>query len=165
MRDAETVLTIVRERGERGLPLEDVYRMLYNPDLYLRAYARLYANKGAMTKGTTGETVDEMSVAKIQRLIDEVRHERHRWTPVRRVYIPKKKGGQRPLGLPIWVSYCTSFQDAFGIDSCEPVFFYSGSEEPTHCSSTVPQTRAIDEIPVVSTVSGLVDATARWFLR
>ncbi len=52
MRNAETVLAIVRKRGERGLPLEDVYRMLYNPDLYLRAYGRLYKNKGAMTKGT-----------------------------------------------------------------------------------------------------------------
>ncbi len=102
MRNAETVLTIVRERGKRGLPLEDVYRMLYNPDLYLRAYARLYKNKGAMTKGTSDETVDGMSLAKIERLIDDVRHERHRWTPVRRVYIPKKKGGQRPLGLPTW---------------------------------------------------------------
>ena len=47
-RDAETVLTIIGERGTPGLPLEDVYRMLYNPDLYLRAYARLYQNKGAM---------------------------------------------------------------------------------------------------------------------
>ncbi len=102
MRNAETVLAIVRERGERGLPLEDVYRMLYNPDLYLRAYARLYKNKGAMTKGTTDETVDGMSLTKIERLIDDVRHERHRWTPVRRVYIAKKKGGQRPLGLPTW---------------------------------------------------------------
>ena len=102
MRSAETVLTIIRERGKRGLPLEDVYRMLYNPDLYLRAYARLYKNKGAMTKGTTDETVDGMSLAKIERLIDDVRHERHRWTPVRRVYIAKKKGGQRPLGLPTW---------------------------------------------------------------
>ncbi len=83
MRNAETVLAIVRERGQRGLPLEDVYRMLYNPDLYLRAYARLYKNKGAMTKGTTDETVDGMSLAKIERLIDDVRHERHRWTPVR----------------------------------------------------------------------------------
>ena len=102
MRNAKTVLAIVRERGKRGLPLEDVYRMLYNPDLYLRAYGRLYKNKGAMTKGTTNETVDGMSLAKIKRLIDDVRHERHRWTPVRRVYIPKKKGGQRPLGLPTW---------------------------------------------------------------
>src|SRR5258708_12110040 len=55
-----------------------------------------------MTKGTTDETVDGMSLAKIERLIDDVRHERHRWTPVRRVYIAKKKGGQRPLGLPTW---------------------------------------------------------------
>ncbi len=102
MRNAETVLTIIRERGERGLPLEDVYRMLYNPDLYLRAYGRLYKNKGAMTKGTNDETVDGMSLAKIESLIDDIRHERYRWTPVRRVYIPKKKGGQRPLGLPTW---------------------------------------------------------------
>src|SRR5437879_6623000 len=55
-----------------------------------------------MTKGTTDETVDAMSLEKIEKLIDEVRHERHRWTPVRRVYIAKKKGGQRPLGLPTW---------------------------------------------------------------
>jgi retron-type reverse transcriptase len=102
MRCAETVLTIIRERGKRGVPLEDVYRMLYNPDLYLRAYARLYKNKGAMTQGATGETVDAMSLVKIERLITDVRYERHRWTPVRRVHIPKKKGGQRPLGLPIW---------------------------------------------------------------
>src|SRR5438270_1262540 len=102
MRSAETVLAIVRERGKRGLPLENVYRMLYNPDLYLRAYARLYKNKGAMTQGATGETVDAMSLAKIERLINDIRYERHRWTPVRRVHIPKKKGGQRPLGLPIW---------------------------------------------------------------
>ena len=92
MRNAETVLTIVRERGTRGLPLEDVYRMLYNPDLYLRAYGRLYKNEGAMTKGTTDETVDGMELPKIEKLIDDVRNARHRWTPVRRVYIPKKKG-------------------------------------------------------------------------
>jgi len=55
-----------------------------------------------MTKGTNDETVDGMSLAKIESLIDDIRHERYRWTPVRRVYIPKKKGGQRPLGLPTW---------------------------------------------------------------
>ena len=43
-----------------------------------------------------------MSLAKIDRLIDALRHERFRWTPVRRVHIPKKNGKLRPLGLPTW---------------------------------------------------------------
>ena len=30
MRNAETVLNVIRERGERGLPLENIYRLLYN---------------------------------------------------------------------------------------------------------------------------------------
>jgi group II intron reverse transcriptase/maturase len=102
MRNAETVLEIIHKRGRKGLPLEDIYRQLYNPDLYLRAYARLYSNKGAMTKGTTSETVDGMSLAKIEKLIDDLRHERYRWTAVRRIRIPKKNGKRRPLGIPTW---------------------------------------------------------------
>jgi hypothetical protein len=47
MRKAETVLNVIQDRGKRGLPLEDVYRQLFNPDLYLRAYAKLYSNDGA----------------------------------------------------------------------------------------------------------------------
>ena len=51
MRNAETVLAIIQERGKESLALEDVYRQLYNPDLYLKAYGRIYRNAGAMTKG------------------------------------------------------------------------------------------------------------------
>ncbi len=102
MRNAETVLEVIQQRGSQGKPLEDIYRQLFNPALYLRAYGRLYANDGAMTPGITSETVDDMSLEKIKNLIEEVRHERYRWTPVRRVYIPKKNGKLRPLGLPTW---------------------------------------------------------------
>lgn len=102
MRTAETVLGIIRERGKQGLPLEDIYRQLYNPDLYLRAYAKLYANNGAMTPGTTPETVDAMAQTKIETIIAALRQERYRWTPVRRIYIPKKNGKLRPLGIPSW---------------------------------------------------------------
>lgn len=102
MRNATTVLGIIRKRGERGLPLENVYRQLYNPDLYLCAYGRLYANKGAMTPGTTGETADGMALAKITSLITALRTERYRWSPVKRAYVPKKSGKLRPLGLPSW---------------------------------------------------------------
>ena len=79
-----------------------MYRQLYNPDLYLLAYGRIYQNAGAMTAGTTPETVDAMSQAKIHAIIEAVRFERYRWTPVRRVDIPKKNGKTRPLGIPTW---------------------------------------------------------------
>jgi group II intron reverse transcriptase/maturase len=102
MQDAATVLGIIRERGRRGLPLERLYRQLFNPRLFLMAYARIYANKGAMTPGVTRETVDGMSQAKIDKIIGTLRSESYRWSPARRVYIPKKNGKRRPLGMPTW---------------------------------------------------------------
>src|SRR5881227_2032427 len=102
MQNAETVLGVLRERGRRGLPCSELYRQLFNPHLYLMAYGRLYSNKGAMTPGVDGETVDGMSLAKIGRVIDAVRHERYRFQPAKRIYIPKKNGKKRPLGLPSW---------------------------------------------------------------
>lgn len=98
MRDAETVLGIIRERGRRRRPLEGIYRLLYNRNLYLRAYGKLSRNDGAMTPGVTAETVDGMSLAKIEAIIEALRDERYRWTPVRRTYVPKKSGKLRPLG-------------------------------------------------------------------
>jgi retron-type reverse transcriptase len=102
MQSAETVLDVLRERGRRGLPLEELYRQLFNPQLYLLAYGRIYSNKGAMTPGADAETADGMTLGKIDRIIDALRHERYRFKPVRRVYIPKKNGKPRPLGVPSW---------------------------------------------------------------
>lgn len=102
MRSAETVLAIIRDRGTRRLPLERVHNLLYNQDLYLRAYAKLYPNAGAMTKGSTSETVDGMSMAKIERIITSIRERTFRWQPTRRVHIPKSNGKTRPLGIPTW---------------------------------------------------------------
>ena len=102
MQNAGTVLDVLRERGRRGLPLDELYRQLFNPQLYLLAYGRIYSSKGAMTPGATGETADGMSLGKIGRIIDALRHERYRWSPAKRICIPKKNGKQRPLGLPPW---------------------------------------------------------------
>jgi len=102
MRNAETLLDIIGNRGIKGSNLEDVYRQLFNPELYLMGYGRIYRNAGAMTKGINQETVDGMSLAKINDLIEAIRYERHRWTPVRRVLIPKSNGKMRPLGIPTW---------------------------------------------------------------
>jgi group II intron reverse transcriptase/maturase len=102
MQRAETVLGVIRERGRQGLPLERLYRQLFNRELFLLAYGRIYSNKGSMTPGANGETVDGMSLAKIDAIIAALRCESYRWSPARRVYVPKRNGKLRPLGMPPW---------------------------------------------------------------
>ena len=102
MQSADTVLGVLRERGRRGLPLQRLYRQLFNEQLFLVAYGRVYANDGAMTPGADGRTPDGMSLEVIREIIGQLRAERYRFAPVRRVHIPKKNGTLRPLGLPSW---------------------------------------------------------------
>jgi len=102
MQEAAVVLDVLRERGRKGLPLEQLYRQMFNKDLYLLAYGNIYSNQGAMTPGASAETADGMSEGKISQIIELMRHERYRFAPARRIYIPKKNGKLRPLGLPPW---------------------------------------------------------------
>ena len=74
----------------------------FNKDLYLLAYGNIYSNQGAMTPGASGETADGMSEGKIEAIIELMRSERYRFAPARRIWIPKKNGKLRPLGLPPW---------------------------------------------------------------
>ncbi|HEL1573044.1 TPA: reverse transcriptase [Streptococcus suis] len=102
MRTTKTILTVIHERGKQDKPLERVYKLLFNRELYLIAYAKLYPNNGAMTKGVTEETIDGMSIQKIDMIIEQLRQETYYWRPARREYIPKKNGKHRPLGIPVW---------------------------------------------------------------
>jgi group II intron reverse transcriptase/maturase len=102
MQDAGTVLEVLRERGRKGLPCDELYRQMFNKSLYLLAYGNIYSNQGAMTPGACDETADGMSEAKIDQIVALMRAERYRFAPVRRVLIPKKNGKLRPLGLPSW---------------------------------------------------------------
>src|SRR6476620_990616 len=102
MQTAEVVLGVLRERGRKGLPCEQLYRQMFNRDLYFLAYGKIYSNKGAMTPGASEETADGMSGEKIDQIIGLMRLEKYRFSPARRVYIPKKNGRLRPLGMPTW---------------------------------------------------------------
>jgi group II intron reverse transcriptase/maturase len=102
MQEAEVVLSVLRERGRKGLPLTQLYRQMFNKELYLLAYGSIYSNQGAMTPGASEETADGMSEEKIEQITGLMRQEKYRFAPARRVYIPKKNGKLRPLGLPSW---------------------------------------------------------------
>src|SRR5439155_19526424 len=102
MQEAVVVLDVLRERGRKGLPFTQLYRQMFNKELYLLAYGNIYSNQGAMTPGAGAETADGMAEDKIDQIIEAMRHERYRFCPARRVYIPKKNGKLRPLGMPSW---------------------------------------------------------------
>lgn len=102
MQTTETILNVIQQVSSTGKPIERLYRHLLNREFYLDAYGKLYPNRGALTVGATHQTADGMSQDRIDRLIEEIQFERYRWTPVRRTYIPKKDGSQRPLGIPTW---------------------------------------------------------------
>ena len=95
MQTTEAYLGLLRERGKQGLPLKRVYRQLFNRNLYLTAYGKIYRNAGALTSGVTEETADGTSLAKFDTIIEALRFERYQWKPARRTYIPKKNGATR----------------------------------------------------------------------
>lgn len=79
---------------------ERLYRILFNEQMFYVAYQRIYANPGNMTPGSDGQTIDQMSIERIGKLIASLKDESYHPTPSRRVYIPKKNGKKRPLGIP-----------------------------------------------------------------
>ncbi len=100
MQTADQILQAIRKLGEQRQPLTRIYRSLFNPQLYLAAYHKLSRNQGALTPGSENDTVDGMSLKRIRKLIADLREEQFRFRPARRIHIPKKSGGSRPLGLP-----------------------------------------------------------------
>lgn len=100
-RNPEGVLkTLMEHSNVSGYKFERLYRNLFNERLFFVAYQRIYAKQGNMTPGTDGKTIDQMSIQRIERVIASLRDETYQPNPARRVYIPKKNGKKRPLGIP-----------------------------------------------------------------
>lgn len=79
----------------------DLYRLLYKADLYIAAYEKVKSNTGALTPGSTKETLDGFSLEKISRIIEMMRNMNFEFRPARRILIPKPgKKKLRPLGIP-----------------------------------------------------------------
>jgi len=100
MQKAEQILQAVQKMGEKHIPLTRIYRSLFSEDLFLGAYDKIGRNRGALTAGIESDTADGMSRKRIQRIIEQLRCERFKFRPARRIQIPKKSGGTRPLGIP-----------------------------------------------------------------
>ena len=101
MRNSERVLnSLAIHSRQPNYKFERLYRLLFNEQMYYAAYQRIYAKEGNMTKGADNATIDHMSISRIEKLIISLKDESYQPIPSRRVYIPKKNGKKRPLGIP-----------------------------------------------------------------
>ncbi len=101
MRNPENVLNSLNSHGkDPKYKFERLYRILFNEEMYYLAYQKLSGKTGNMTPGTDKQTIDLMSIARIEQLITKLKDESYQPKPSKRIYIPKKNGGKRPLGIP-----------------------------------------------------------------
>lgn len=101
MRSPKIVLdNLVKQANRSYYKYHRLYRNLYNMEFYLLAYSKIYSKEGNMTEGVDGQTIDGMSLERIDKLIESLKDFSYQPKPSRRVYIPKKNGKQRPLGIP-----------------------------------------------------------------
>lgn len=100
---ADKYLSIVNDRGKRSLPLKRVYRNMRQRGLFYKAYENLYSNAGATTPGSDPtDTIQGMSVARIDIIIQQLADGNYKWQPARREYVPKANGQERPISIPGW---------------------------------------------------------------
>jgi group II intron reverse transcriptase/maturase len=103
MLQADKYLSIINERGKRSLPLKRVYHNMRQRGLFYKAYENLYSNPGATTPGTDpDDTIQGMSVTRIDTIIQQLTEGIYKWQPTRRTYVPKANGQKRPISMPGW---------------------------------------------------------------
>lgn len=96
----DTVMKRLESLGhisKEGKKINGLFRLMENDLLWFEAYARIYANPGAVTKGVTNTTLDGFSNERVTALIEQLRTGTYRPKPTRRVLIPKANGATRFL--------------------------------------------------------------------
>lgn len=97
----EVLKNLTKKSKNENYRFQRLYRNLYNPDFYWLAYKNIYANKGSMTAGADGKTLDGMSDERINKIIQSLKDHSYKPKPARRKYIAKKNSNKkRPLGIP-----------------------------------------------------------------
>lgn len=97
VRRLQSLWNLNQDRNSRA---KDLFKLATREDLWVAAYKKLAHNKGALTAGGAKGTIDGTSLKTLKLLRDAIKSGTYKISSTRRVYIPKAKGGSRPLGIP-----------------------------------------------------------------
>ncbi|HAT4298279.1 TPA: group II intron reverse transcriptase/maturase [Clostridium perfringens] len=96
------ILDELYKKSSEGQYFNKLYELIIDENNILKAYRTIKRNTGSKTKGVNGHTIKYLERLSKDKLISMVRSRLNNYTPnpVRRVFIPKSNGKQRPLGIP-----------------------------------------------------------------
>ena len=91
-----------KAKQDKEVKFYSVYDKIWREDVLWEAWRQVKANRGA--PGVDGESIERIVLSRregemISQLSQALRAKTYRFHPVRRVDIPKPKGGTRPLGI------------------------------------------------------------------
>lgn len=101
--DLHPALDRVRQAAcrDKGLKFTSLWHHVYNVGRLREAYLALKRNAAAGVDGQTWEAYGQELESNLQNLSDRLTAGTYRAKPVKRVYIPKADGRQRPIGIPV----------------------------------------------------------------
>jgi group II intron reverse transcriptase/maturase len=101
----------------------DLKGYLKDINIWIIAYQKLAASKGATTPGVDDDTINGTTLEKLEKVQEEVLKGEYKWKPSRRKWIPKNnKGEKRPLGIP---SFSDKLVEAVLLTILEPIYEFS----------------------------------------
>ena len=93
------------EQSRQGKQFRHLMKLIVSEENVVLAYRNICKNKGSFTAGVDGKIITDIQKYPIEKVVEKVRNKLQFYQPkqVRRVYIDKGNGKQRPLGIPsIW---------------------------------------------------------------
>ena len=93
------------EQSKQGKTFKHLMKLIVSEENIVLAYRNICKNKGSFTPGVDGKIIKDIQKYPIQKVVEKVRNKLtfYQPKPVRRTYIDKGNGKQRPLGIPsIW---------------------------------------------------------------
>ncbi|BCC15472.1 hypothetical protein BCM0075_0242 [Bacillus cereus] len=100
--DTQTMFDTLYEGSQKGKSFKHLMELITSEKNIQLAFRSIKRNSGSKTAGTNGHTIDYWAERPTQEFISYIQNRFANYTPqsVRRVYIPKGNGKERPLGIP-----------------------------------------------------------------
>jgi len=115
--DMQSTFDKLYDRGKKNVNHYNLMELILSEKNILLAYRSIKNNDGSETPGTNSTTIKDITEMDVDKFVEMVRDRMKNYCPqpVRRVEIEKPGGGTRPLGIPTMTSYCTPFNNDFGL--------------------------------------------------